>query len=131
MPFELTMLGQAEEGGGIVALFIMLLYLAFIVFLIAGMWKTFEKANQPGWGCIIPIYNMVLLIKISGKPLWWIILMVIPLINLIPSILVPLGVAKSFRKGTGFGIGLMFLPIIFYPILGFGDSEYDPDVPVF
>lgn len=131
MPFELTMLSQADETAGIVGPFIMLVYLAIIIVVIVGMWKTFEKANQPGWGCIIPIYNFVLLLKIAGKPIWWLILLFIPLINFVPCILVPLAVAKNFRKGAGFGIGLLFLPFIFYPILGFGNAEFDPDEPVF
>jgi hypothetical protein len=33
-------------------------------------------------------------------------------------------VATSFGKDTGFGIGLIFLGFIFYPILGFGDAKY-------
>lgn len=131
MPCELTMLSQAEDAVTIVGLFIMLVCLAILIVAIVGMWKTFEKANQPGWGCIIPIYNFVLLLKIAGKPLWWLILFFIPVISLIPAILVPLAVAKNFRKGAGFGIGILFLPFIFYPILGFGDAEFDPDVPVF
>lgn len=131
MSFEFAMLSQADEAGGIVVLFVMLVYLAIILALLAGMWKTFEKANQPGWGILIPIYNTVLLLKIAGKPLWWLILMVIPLISIYPAIVIPLAVAKNFRKGTGFGLGLLFLPIIFYPILGFGDAEFDPDEPVF
>ena len=131
MPFELTMLSQADEGVGIIGLVFVLVYLAIAIVWIAGMWKTFEKANQPGWGCIIPIYNFVLMLKIAGKPLWWLILVFIPVINLIPGILVPLAMAKSFRKGAGFGIGILFLPFIFYPILGFGKAEFDPDEPVF
>ncbi len=130
MPLSDSLIGQTSAaeaaGGGL----IVIIYLAFLAITFAGMWVTFEKANQPGWGSIIPIYNIILLLKVAGKPLWWLILMFIPLVSLIPAIIVPFAIARNFRKGSGFGAGLLFLPFIFYPILGFGSAEYDPDVPV-
>ncbi len=116
-------LADAEQTG--VGVFLVV-YLAVIVLMIAGMWKMFEKANQPGWGVLIPIYNVILLLRVAGKPLWWIILMFIPLISIIPLILIPVAIAKNFGKGGGFAVGLIFLPMIFYPILGFGSAEYSP-----
>jgi len=125
MPSVQSIFAQSDSAFGGV---LVILYLAFIIVVIAGMWKTFEKANQPGWGVLIPIYNVILLLNVAGKPIWWLILFFIPIVNLIPGILVPIGVAKNFRQGTGFGIGLLFLPFIFYPILGFGDAEFDPEI---
>ena len=90
------------------------------------MWKTFSKAGKPGWGAIIPIYNLVLLLQIAGKPTWWLILFFIPLVNLIVGLIISIQVAKNFGKGTGFGLGLGLLGFIFYPILGFGDAKYQP-----
>ena len=92
--------------------------------VIAGMWKTFAKAGQPGWGVLIPIYNAYLLTQIAGKPGWWVLLMFIPLVNLVISVIISVAVGENFGKGSGFGIGLFILPIIFYPILGFGDATY-------
>lgn len=97
---------------------------AVIVFIIAAMWKVFTKAGQPGWASLIPIYNVIVLLKIAGKPVWWFILFFVPLVNLIIGILVSLAVAERFGKGAGFGVGLAFLPFIFYPILGFGSATY-------
>jgi Family of unknown function (DUF5684) len=94
------------------------------VVAIAGMWKVFAKAGQPGWAAIIPIYNFIILLKIGGKPLWWIILMFIPIANLVVLIILSIAVAGKFGKGTGFGLGLAFLYFIFYPILGFGSAQY-------
>jgi hypothetical protein len=105
---------------GIVALF----YLAIIVVVIAGMWKVFTKAGQPGWAAIVPIYNIVILLKIVGRPVWWLVLLLIPFVNFVILILVSIDMAKSFGKGPGFGIGLWLLSFIFYPILGFGDAQY-------
>ena len=99
-------------------------WLAFVIVIIAGMWKTFEKAGEPGWACIIPIYNIIVLLRVAGKPLWWILLMLVPFANLIVAILVSIAVAENFGKGAGFGIGLAFLGPIFYAILGFGDARY-------
>lgn len=98
-----------------------LLYLAPKVL---GQWKIFEKAGLPPWGAVIPIYNLILLIRVAQKPAWWLLLYIIPLINLFPVVLVPLGVARNFGKTGLFAAGLIFLGSIFYPILGFGVSEY-------
>jgi len=107
------------------------LYLGLIVAMIAGLWKTFEKANQPGWGAIVPVYNIILMLRVAGKPLWWLLLMLIPVISLVPAVAVPFAIAKNFQKGLGYGLGLLVLPFVFYPILGFGSAEFDPDVPAF
>lgn len=102
----------------------LILYLAIIVAVIAGLWKVFTKAGQPGWACIVPIYNIVVLLKIVDKPIWWIILFFVPIVSLVIGIIVFVELAKKFGKGTGFGIGLAFLGFIFIPILGFGDAQY-------
>ena len=92
--------------------------------LIVAMWKVFAKAGQPGWASIIPIYNLYIWCKIVGRPWWWILLMLIPFVNLIIAIILLIDLAKSFGKGGGFGIGLLLLPFIFFPILGFGSAQY-------
>jgi hypothetical protein len=92
--------------------------------LIIALWKVFTKAGQPGWACLIPIYNIYILCKIAGKPGWWVILFLIPIVNLIISIILSIAVANSFGKSALFGIGLAFLPYIFYLILGFGSAKY-------
>lgn len=102
----------------------MIIFLGIALVVIAGLWKTFTKAGKPGWAAIVPIYNLIVMLDIAGKPLWWIILFLIPLVNLIIAILVSIAIAEKFGKGAGFGIGLAFLGIIFYPILGFGDAKY-------
>lgn len=101
---------------------IVMLGLALVV--IAGMWKTFVKAGKPGWACLVPFYNLWVLLQIADRPGWWLLLFFIPLVNLIVAILISVSIANRFGKGTGFGLGLAFLGFIFYPILGFGDAEY-------
>ena len=103
---------------------IVILYLSILVFLIASMWKIFTKAGQPGWACIVPIYNFIILLKIAGKPWWWIFLMLIPIVSLIILIMVYHGLSTNFGKGAGFTVGLILLGIIFIPILAWGDATY-------
>lgn len=102
----------------------MLFYIALIVLAIVGMWKLFAKAGKPGWASLIPIYNTCVLIDIAGKPMWWILLMLIPFVNIVIGILVMIGLAKNFGRGAGTVIGLIFLPSIFLLILAFGSAEY-------
>ncbi|MBR9975073.1 MAG: signal peptidase I [Bacteroidetes bacterium] len=98
--------------------------LVILAFYVVCLWKVFEKAGQPGWAAIVPIYNIVILLQIVGRPTWWVILMLIPCVNIIIALLVYLDLARVFGKGAGFGVGLFLLGIIFLPILAFGDAEY-------
>jgi hypothetical protein len=99
-------------------------YAAYAILIIAAWWKIFSKAGQPGWAAIIPIYNLYVWCKIVGRPWWWILLTLIPLVNFIILIILFIDLAKSFGKGVGFAIGLILLSIIFFPILGFGSASY-------
>lgn len=104
--------------------FVMLVYLIVFAVVIVGMWKTFEKAGKPGWAAIIPIYNFIVLLEIVGKPLWWIILMLIPIVNLVIAIMLCHQLSLSFGQGIGMTLLLIFLPFIGWPMLGFGDARY-------
>lgn len=115
---------SGSSGGGIGALIMMVFWLAIMVAVIGGLWKTFVKAGQPGWAAIVPIYNLYIMLKITGRPVWWLVLFIIPVVSLIVAIITAVDLAKAFGKGTGFGIGLAFLGFIFIPILGFGDAQY-------
>jgi uncharacterized membrane protein YhaH (DUF805 family) len=98
--------------------------LAITVVALAGMWKMFQKAGRPGWAAIIPFYNFYVLLKICGRPGWWLVLFLIPLVNIVIVVITMLDLAKAFGKGVGFALGLIFLSPIFYCILGFGDARY-------
>ena len=113
-------------SGGLV-----IIWLAIVVFMLFVMWRVFEKAGKPGWAAIIPIYNMLVLLDIAGKPWWWIfafLLGAIPIVGsilvLVVTILIYYSVAVNFGKGGGFTVGLILLPIVFFPILAFGDAQY-------
>ena len=97
------------------------------IFLIVCQWKIYTKAGKPGWACLIPIYNIVVLLEIVRKPIWWLILMLIPVVNVVIVILIMIELAKVFGKDGGFTVGLILLPIVFYPILAFGNAQYIGD----
>jgi len=92
--------------------------------------KIYTKAGQPGWGILIPFYNIYLWLKIAGKPGWWLILYLIPVVNLVIWIIVSIAIAKAFGKSAAFGV---FLLVIFgfigVPMLGFGSAVYTPPAP--
>ena len=103
---------------------VIICWLAIIIFLIAAQWRIYTKAGQPGWACIIPIYNVYILTKITGKPGIWTLWCFIPLVNIVFAIWLTNMLSKSFGKDEGFTVGLLLLSIIFYPILGFGSAKY-------
>jgi hypothetical protein len=111
------------ESSGVSPVF-WIVWLAVVVVMIAGIWKVFAKAGKPGWAAIVPIYNYIVMMEIVGRPIWWIVLFFIPIVNFVVWIIIAMDMAKSYGKEAGFGLGLAFLPFIFYLILGFGSATY-------
>lgn len=103
------------------------LWTALIVFSIVCWWIVFRKAGKPGWGSIVPVYNLILICDIAGLSPWWLLLLFVPFLNLVAApvliLVLCLGVAERFGRGKGFGVGLFFLQPIFLAILAFGDSQ--------
>ena len=125
LPFLSPFVQQDEEIFGIFGgLCGGLIGLAIGVVMIIAMWKLFAKAGKPGWASLIPFYNIWVMLEIVGRPGWWILLMLIPGVNLVIGIIVMIDLAKSFGKETGFAIGLILLPFIFMLILAFGKAQY-------
>jgi hypothetical protein len=116
---ELAM-AQAQQGMGA----LLAVYAVIGLISIIALWKVFTKAGKPGWAAIVPIYNLIVLLQIANKPAWWVILMLIPFLNFIFMIIVFIGLAEAFGKGVGFALGLVFLGIVFLPILAFGSAQY-------
>jgi hypothetical protein len=106
---------------------IIIIGLAVAILEIVAIWFMFVKAGEPGWAILVPIYNYLVMIKIAGKPWWFILLLLIPFVNIVIVILVLHGIAKNFGKDIGYTFGLIFLGCIFFPILGFGKSQYIGD----
>ena len=104
--------------------FVILFELAIIGFYVYVGWKLYEKAGQPGWACIIPIYSTIVMLRIVGKPWWWLLMFFIPGVNIVFLVWMMNMLSKSFGKDEGFTVGLVLLGFIFYPILGLGDAKY-------
>lgn len=135
-----------ENTSLLMPIILMIVYLAIIILLIASMWKIYTKAGQPGWACIVPIYNVIVLLRIVGKPTWWLFMMLMPLVSFVffPVSVVLFGIvyfitlvvtivyvvwtynmlSKSFGRDEGFTAGLILLGFVFFPILGFGSATY-------
>lgn len=101
-----------------------LIVLAIAVVALVGLWKVFQKAGKPGWGAIVPFYNLYCLFEMSFGTGWLFLLTLVPCVGQIMLIIMWVKLAVAFNKGVGFGIGILFLPFIFLPMLGFGDAQY-------
>jgi len=101
-----------------------------VVLVFAGYWKVFEKAGHSGWKAIIPIYNVVILLRIIEKPWWWILLLIIPPVGLVFGIIMVHLLSKAFGRGGWYTVGIILLPFIFIPMLGFGDASFQKALPM-
>lgn len=120
---QIQQLQDAGPPAALVAVMVFI-YAAVIILTIAGLWRTFTKAGKPGWAAIVPIYNLIVLAEIAGKPGWWGLMLCIPCVNFVFMFLVLIPFAERFGKPAGFGVGLALLGFIFFPILGFGAAQY-------
>ena len=116
---------QDQTLGAALGAIFMIIMLALTVLVFVGFWKVFTKAGQPGWAALIPLYNAYILTKIAGRPGWWVLMLMIPFVNLAFGILLAIDIAKAFGQGAAFGVVLLFLLSgIGYLVLGFGDYRY-------
>jgi hypothetical protein len=98
--------------------------LAFGLVPLIGMWKAFDKAGKPGWAAIVPIYNAMVMAEIAGKDPVYGLLTLIPVVGIVFAIILTIEFCKVFDVGAGFAIGLILLPFVFWPMLGFGKARY-------
>lgn len=120
----MTLLSSAPDASLPLLSVLFFVGVAMPLLVIASMWKVFTKAGKPGWAALIPIYNTVVMLEIAGKPTWWFILFFVPGVNLVVSLMLFVAFAEAFDKSALFGLGLLFLGIIFFPVLAFGNAEY-------
>lgn len=112
---------QSGELGG---LLLPVVQLAVGLLQIAGARMVFQKAERAGWKALIPIYNLYVMLRIGESAWWWLLLLVVPVVNLYAAYKIHRGVAGAFGPGVGFGLGLPFLGVVVFPLLGFGDYQY-------
>jgi len=126
MIWSLTMAQQAGGSSGdmVVSVLSLLFGFALLIVALAASWKIFAKAGQPGWASLIPFYNIVVLLKIVGRPTWWLLLWFVPVVNVVISLILTHDLSRAFGKGIGFTLGLIFLGPIFILLLAFGPAQY-------
>ena len=88
------------------------------ILAIVGTWRLFVRAGEPGWAAIVPIYNIVVWLRVANKPVWWIVGLLVPVVNVVVAFLVWREIAARFGRGTGFAIGLLLLAPIFLFMIG-------------
>jgi hypothetical protein len=117
---QATDYGNNGMSGGAFFLWFIIIY----VLLVIPYYGIFTKAGRPAWAAFIPIYSTIVLLEVVGRPVWWIILFFVPIVNIVILIIVLNDLSKSFGHGTAFTLGLIFLSWIFLMILAFGSSTY-------
>ena len=118
---------SAASAGANTLIFLIgsVLVLALMLSTFVALWKVYTKAGQPGWASLIPFYNTYVMLKIVGRPGWWLLLLFIPIINIIFTVIVVLDLAKVFGKSAIFGIfGLLIFTYIGFMMLAFGKAQY-------
>lgn len=115
---------DGAAGFGLIFGVLLIPVLIVSAIVIIAHWRLYDKAGKPGWAAIIPIYNVIVLLEIVGKPVWWIFLLLVPCVNIIFAVWMVNLLSKSFGQSEGFTIGLLILPFIFYPVLAFGNYPY-------
>jgi hypothetical protein len=108
----------------LVIILLLAVELIVAVMSIMVMWTIYDRAGQPGWASLVPIYNMIILLKIAGRPAWWVLLMMVPLVNFIILFMICMDLAVAFDRGIPFAAGLFFVPFVFFPLLAFGEPDY-------
>ena len=93
-----------------------LLAFLLLIHLIHGLgtWKLYSKAGCKSWEAFIPIYSIIILIKIINRPRWWIILLILPVINVIMIPVIWVELSRSFGKNNYLDTLLSILTLGFY-----------------
>jgi len=119
--FNTSSSGSTTAFGGFMLVWMLVIFIVSIV----ALWKVFEKAGEAGWKSIIPLLNAYIIVKIAGRPGWWLLLLLVPFVNFIVTIVLSIDIAKAFGKSTAFGVvGLWLFSLIGFLILGWGDATY-------
>jgi len=103
---------------------LLLLIVAVVAVMVAAVWQLFAKAGRPGWAALVPFYNFYIVLRIVGRPGWWLALMLIPIVNIVYLVFVAIDLAKAFGKDGAFAFLLILLPFVGFPLLGFGATTY-------
>lgn len=99
-------------------------WLIVSVILIVANWKLFTKAGKPGWAILIPIYNIIVVLQIIDKPLWWIIMLFIPIVNIVFCVMIIYHFCLKFGQPGWHVVPAILVGFIYYPYLAFSNASY-------
>lgn len=122
---QTTIQPEEHARSQVIGMKLVLIMLVSSLLVLISLWVVFKKAGHSGWKCLIPVYNVYVLMQISGKPGWWVFLMFIPIVGTIFYLLAMLELADKFGRGALFGVGLCLLPMFCFPLLAFGGARYE------
>ena len=103
---------------------VMVIWAVVFALVVASNWVLFTKAGEPGWKCLVPVYGALVFLRIVGRPWYWLVLLCIPFVNIIPAFVLCWDTARVYGKGGGYGAGIALLGPVFLPLLAFSDAEY-------
>lgn len=110
-------MGLAILGGFLI--FMLVFVLICYIYMSVCLMKIAKKTNtENAWLAWIPILNVILMLQVAKKPLWWIILFFIPFVNIVISIIVWMAIAKELGKPEWLGI-LMIVPLANFVVPGY------------
>jgi hypothetical protein len=109
----------------VIVLVVVLVQLVVFIVELAAFWRIFTKAGERGWAAIVPVYNLIVLQRVVGRPAWWVFLWFVPGASAVVAVIVLVELAEVFGRSGWFSVGLIALTPIFAPILGLGRSRYN------
>ena len=109
---------------GFLLTLILVLAIPTLIFMFTLAWRFYARGNCPGWACFIPFYNTYCLFKIAYGNGWMMFLLLVPVVNLLLSLITPFVIARCYGKGFWFGLGYLFFPVYFEAAIAFGDLCY-------
>jgi len=115
---------EYSELDPLVMILILVVELIAAAMSIMVMWTIYVRAGKPGWASIVPVYNMIVLLEIAGRPALWFFLMMIPVVNLAIWFMICMDLAVAFDRGIPFAAGLFLVPVVFFPLIAFGEPDY-------
>jgi len=115
-------MGEGGIMGAGVAMIIV--YLLIAVVYVVSYWKIYVKAGKPGWAAIVPFYNIIVLVEIVKKPVWWVVLFFVPCANIVALVLVSIEFVKVFGKPSWHAVLFILLGIVYAPYIAFSDAKY-------
>ena len=107
--------------------FVIVVLILWYVLLGTAYYKFFEKSGHQGWKGFVPLYNYFIHLQIIGRPLWWIVLLFVPVINFFVALTMHLDLLKSFGKYTYLDqvLGVILAPVYMNYVAWSGTTYID------